>query len=114
MRSKHSEYAKIEISVTTAGGILPVGGAVVIVTYNTVPGMCDGGKQIRLTDKEGRAGTFELPVYRAVIGGKTVDFPRRAECDVEIKADGYVDYRARSIHLFPEVTVVGNFDLISK
>ena len=114
MRNKHSEYAKIEISVTTAGGILPVGGAVVAVTYNTPPGMCDKGKQVKLTDEDGRAGTFELPVRRAVIGGKTVDFPRRAECDVEIKADGYVDYRARSVHLFPEVTVVSNFDLISK
>ena len=114
MKNKHPEYARIEISVTTAGGILPVRGAQVAVTYNTVPGMRDSGRQIRLTDQEGRAGTFALPVRRAVIGGKTVDFPRRAECDVEIKADGYVDYRARAIHLFPDVTVVSNFDLISK
>lgn len=114
MKNEHSEYAKIEISVTTAGGILPVGGATVAVIYNTVPGICDSGRQIRLTDKEGRAGTFELPVRRAIIGGKNVDFPRRAECDVEIKADGYVDYRARAVHLFPEVTVVSNFDLIAK
>ena len=114
MKNKNSEYARIEISVTTAGGILPVSGAVVAVTYNTLPWMCDSGSQIRLTDEDGRAGTFELPVRRAVIGGKTVDFPRRSECDVEIKADGFVDFRARAVHLFPDVTVVSNFDLISK
>ena len=112
MRSKRIEYARIEISVTTAGGILPVSGAVVSVTYNTFPGMCDARKQIRLTDCEGRAGVFEVPVCRAVIGNRQVDFPRRAECDVEICAEGYVTFRARSVHLFPSVTVVSSFDLI--
>ena len=114
MNNKLFEKARIEISVTTAGGILPVSGAEVSVSYFTIPGKCDTKKQTRLTDEEGRAGIFELPVRRAFIGGKAVDFPRRAECDVEIKADGYVDYRARAVHLFPEVTVVSNFDLISK
>lgn len=114
MNNKRSENARIEVSVTTAGGILPVSGAEVSVSYNTIPGKCDTKKQIRLTDESGRTGVFELPVRRAVIGGRTVDFPRRAECEVSIKADGYVDYRARAVHLFPEVTVVSCFDLIPK
>ena len=114
MSEKYNEKAKIEVSVVTAGGILPVEGARVSVAYKTIPGMHDGGIQTRLTDENGKAGVFELPVRRAVIGGKKVDFPRRAECDVEIVADGYVSYRARAIHLFPEVTVMCTFDLLSK
>ena len=114
MRSKQIEYAKIEISVTTAGGILPVSGAVVAVIYDAFPWMCDYGKQIRLTDQEGKAGVFELPVCRAVIGDRQVDFPRRAECGVEIYAEGYVTFRVRGIHLFPSVTVKSSFDLLPK
>lgn len=114
MSEKHIEKAKIEISVVTAGGVLPVEGAKVSVAYRTLPGMCNGGIQTRVTDENGKAGIFELPVRRAVIGGKRVDFPRRAECDVEIIADGYISYRARSVHLFPDVTVVCTFDLLSK
>ena len=114
MSEKYNEKAKIEVSVVTAGGILPVSGANVVVTYKTLPGMHDGGIQTRVTDENGKAGIFELPVRRAVIGGKRVDFPRRAECDVEITAEGYVSYRARSVHLFPGVTVMCTFDLLPK
>lgn len=112
MNGKPLEYAMIKVSVTTAGGVLPVSGAMVIVSYKTFPGLCDCGKQTKHTDEKGEAGVFKVPIKRAMIGGKQVDFPRRAECDVEIRADGYVAFKARSIHLFPEITVMSSFNLL--
>lgn len=112
MNSKKLEYAMIKISVTTAGGVVPIDGATVIVSYKTFPGLCDCGKQTKHTDASGEAGVFRVPIKRAIVGGRSVDFPRRAECDVEIHADGYVKLKARSVHLFPDITVVSSFDLL--
>ena len=112
MQMSTSEYAMIKISVTTASGIVPIDGACVTVSYNTLPGLKDKGEQVMLTDKCGRTGIFKIPIKRAIIGGRRVDFPKRAECNVEIKADGFVTLRARSVHLFPDITVIGSFDLM--
>ena len=114
MQTKTLEYAMIKVSVTTAGGIVPVENASVRVSYNTIPGIRDEGEQIMLTDAKGRTAAFKIPIKRAVIGGRSVDFPRRAECDVEIVAEGFVTLRTRSIHLFPSITVVSSFDIIQK
>ena len=112
MNGKLLEYAMIKVSVTTAGGVLPVAGAMVTVSYKTFPGLCDCGKQTKHTDAKGESGVFRVPIKRATIGGRQVDFPRRAECDVEIRADGYVAFKARSIQLFPEITVMSSFNLL--
>lgn len=112
MQISTSEYAMIEISVTTACGIVPIEGACVTVSYNTVPGINDNGQKIMITDKNGRTDVFKIPIKRAVVGGRQVDFPRRAECNVEIRADGYVTLRVRAVHLFPNITVVSSFDLM--
>ena len=114
MQCQNSEYAMIEVSVTTAGGIVPIKNAEVTVLYNALPGISDSGKQVQLTDACGRAKGFKLPVRRAVIGGVALDFPRRAQCDIEILAEGYVPFRARGVHLFPRITVISSFDLIPK
>ena len=95
MNSEAIEYAMIKISVTTAGGIVPINGATVVVSYKTFPGLCDCGKQTKHTNSKGEVGIFRIPVKRAVVGGRVVDFPRRAECDIEIRADGYVAFKAR-------------------
>lgn len=108
------EFAMIKITVTTASGILPVDGAIVSVSYKPIPGSADSGKQFKFTNGEGHTDVFKIPVKRACIGGRTIDFPRRAECDVEICADGYVTRRARAVHLFPGITVSGCFDLIAQ
>lgn len=112
MNNKAIEYAMIKISVTTAGGIVPIDGATVIVSYKTFPGLCDCGKQTKHTDANGEAGVFRIPIKRALVGNRCVDFPRRAECDVEVRAEGYVIFKARSVQLFPEITVVSSFDLL--
>ena len=112
MQTNILEYAMIKVSVTTASGIVPIEGATVTVSYDKIPGMKEAEKQIMITDAGGCTGTFKIPIKRAMIGGRRVDFPRRAECNVEVKADGYVTTRARSVHLFPEVTVMSSFDLI--
>lgn len=112
MLTNTSEYAMIKISVTTTSGAVPIAGATVTVSYNTVPGMNAIEKQIMKTDKNGNTEIFKMPIKRAIIGDRRVDFPRRAECNVEIKAEGYVTTRARAVHLFPDVTVMSSFDLI--
>ncbi len=112
MQTKALEYAMIKVSVTTAGGIVPVEDARVRLSYNTIPGMNDKGEQIMMTDSCGHTETFKIPVKRAVVGGRRVDFPRRAECNVEIVANGFVTLRVREVHLFPNITVVSSFDLI--
>ena len=108
------EFAMIKVTVTTASGILPIEGARVSVSYKAIPGSADSGKQSKITDGEGHTEVFKIPVKRARIGERLVDFPRRAECDVEICADGYVLRRARAVHLFPGITVSGCFDLIAQ
>ena len=108
------ECAMIKITVTTAAGIIPIEGARVSVSYKSIPGSADSGKQSKITNREGQTGVFKIPVRRARIGGRIVDFPRRAECDVEICAEGYVIQRARAVHLFPDVVVSGCFDLIAQ
>jgi hypothetical protein len=112
MDNKATEHAMIKISVTTAGGIVPIDGATVIVSYKTFPGLCDCGKQTKHTDSNGEAGVFRIPIKRAFVGNRRVDFPCRAECDVEVIAEGYVIFKARSVQLFPEITVVSSFDLL--
>ena len=98
-------------SVCTAAGIVPVEGAEVTVTYTPPTFICDGGTLTGLTDGKGNAGIFKLPVKRTVIGGRKIDFPRRAECNIEIRAEGFVPLKVRGIHLFPGITVVGRFNL---
>jgi hypothetical protein len=105
-----SEYAMIEVNVTTSGGILPLADAKVKIVYEYVGG--EYFEETKITDIDGRTGVFRFPVRRAVIGGKRVDFPRRAECNVEISADGYVPLSVKGVHLFPGVTVVGSFDVL--
>ena len=112
MQTKSLEYAMIKVSVTTAGGIVPVENACVRLSYNTIPGMNDKGEQIMFTDKCGHTETFRVPVKRAVIGGRRVDFPRRSECNIEIIAKGFVTLCTRAVHLFPDITVVSSFDLM--
>lgn len=112
MQTKALEYAMIKVSVTTAGGIVPVEKARVRLSYNTIPGINDRGEQMMLTDKGGHTEVFKIPVKRAFVGGKRVDFPRRAECNVEIVAEGFVTLRTRAVHLFPDITVVSSFDLM--
>ena len=107
-----SEYAMIKVSVTTASGIVPIEGACVKVSYKTVPDVGEKCEQFMLTNELGRTGIFKIPIKRAVIGGRMVDFPRRAECNVEIKAEGFVTLKARSVHLFPDITVISSFDLM--
>lgn len=106
-----SEYAMIDITVTTAGGIISLEGVEVTVIYNYIGG--EVIEETRVTDREGKTGVFKLPVKRAVIGGKRVDFPRRAECSIKISASGYVPLLVRGVHLFPDVTVKSCFDIIS-
>ena len=108
------ECAMIKITVTTASGIIPIEGARVSVSYKSIPGRVDAGNQSKLTDGDGHTGIFKIPVKRVQIGTRVVDFPRRAECDVEICAEGYVTQRARAVHLFPGITVSGCFDLIAQ
>ena len=112
MQINASEYAMIKVSVTTASGIVPIDKARVTVSYNTLPGAEDKGEQVMMTDRFGRTGIFKIPIKRAIIGGRRVDFPRRAECNVEIKAEGFITFRARAVHLFPDITVLSSFDLI--
>ena len=112
MQTKALEYAMIKVSVTTAGGIIPIENAKVRLSYNTIPGVNDSGEQLKLTDHGGNTEIFKIPIKRAVIGGRRVDFPRRAECNVEIVANGFVTLRTRAIHLFPDVTVMSSFDLM--
>ncbi len=112
MLTNTSEYAMIKISVTTTSGAVPISDATVTVSYNTVPGMTKVEEEVMKTDKNGNTGIFRIPIKRAIIGGRQVDFPRRAECNVEIKAEGYVTTRAKSVHLFPDVTVISSFDLV--
>ena len=112
MANSTSEYAMIKISVTTANGIVPIEGARVSVFYEKVPRSKAPECQTNKTDASGRTSIFRMPVKRAVIGGKVVDFPRRAECDVEISAEGYITRKVRSVHLFPGITVCGCFDLV--
>jgi len=105
-----SEYAMIEITVTTSGGILPLAEAEVKIIYEYIGG--EYFEERKVTDREGKTGVFRFPVRRAVVGGRKVDFPRRAECNIEISADGYVPLVAKRVHLFPGVTVVGSFDVL--
>lgn len=112
MQNNVSECASIEVSVTTAGGIVPLEGASVTVVYDKLPGICEKACQTQVTDKSGRTGAFKFPIRRAVIGGRSVDLPRRAECNIEICADGYTTLRVRGVHLFPDVTVMSSFDLM--
>ena len=114
MLTNTNEYAKIKISVTTTSGAVPIKGAMVTVFYHKVPGMNELEKQTLTTNEKGYTEIFNIPIKRAIIGGRQVDFPRRAECDVEIVADGYVTSRAKAIHLFPDVTVISSFDLLQK
>ena len=100
MNNKAIEYAMIKISVTTAGGIVPIDGATVIVSYKTFPGLCDCGKQTKHTDANGEAGVFRIPIKRALVGNRCVDFPRRAECDVEVRAEGYAKLTKSTLHRY--------------
>ena len=114
MSENMCEYAMVEINVTTACGIVPVEDAEITVFYKTVPGNETIAYKTQKTDKSGKTEIVRLPVKRVVLGDKKVDFPRRAECDIEVVANGYVRFCTRGVHLFPGVVVVCSFDLMPK
>ena len=112
MTSSISKCAMIEISVTTAGGVVPIEGAAVTVTYNVIPGLNENASQTLYTNKNGRTEVFKLPIKCVMLGGRWVDLPRHAECNVEICAQGYTTLRVRGVRVFSNITVVSSFDLL--
>ena len=107
------EYADLIVGVTTDNGLRPIQNANVTVIYSGPPGSGEKIYTSLLTDANGRCGPFSMYIRRARIGGKLVNFPRIAKCDVEIKADGFVPTAARRIPIFPGITVNRSFDLIN-
>ena len=113
VRDEKKEYAMLDVRVTTSCGIIPISKASVTVSYNGPPGNCKKESVEDITDENGKTGTFFMYTRRAKIGNRYVNLPRYAKCDVLIKADGYVPLKVREIPIFPGITVIRNFDLIS-
>ena len=107
------EYADLVIGVTTDNGLRPIQSATVTVIYSGPPGSGEKASMTLMTDENGRCGPFSMYTRRARIGGKYVNFPRFGQCDVEIRADGFVPITARRLPIFPGITVNRSFDLIS-
>ena len=114
IREKKAEYAMLDVRVTTACGVVPVGRAAVTVSYNGPPGCSEKESISDVTDENGKTGTFFMYTRRAKIGNRFVNLPRYAKCDVLINAEGYVPLKVREIPIFPGITVIRNFDLIAK
>ena len=108
-----SEYAMLDVRVTTAGGLIPINRAMVTVTYSGPPGGSEKETVADVTDENGKTGTFFMYTRRAKIGNRFVNLPRYAKCDVAISAEGFVPLKVREIPIFPGITVVRNFDLIA-
>ena len=113
VRDEKKEYAMLDVRVTTSCGIIPISKASVTVSYNGPPGNSKKEAVEDITDENGKTGTFFMYTRRAKIGNRYVNLPRYAKCDVLIKADGYVPLKVREIPIFPGITVIRNFDLIS-
>ena len=114
MDKNDSEYAMIEVFVTTCCGVVPIEGAKVTVTYEGLPGGKGAQNETHITDKNGRAEPFRMRTRRVKIRDRFVDFPKNHGCNVSVCADGYVLSSAKNIPIFSNITVRRSFDLIPR
>ena len=114
MDGLNSDYAMIEVYVTTCFGIVPIEGASVTVTYEGLPDGKGAQRETHLTDACGRAEPFVMRTRRVRRGDRWVDFPKNHGCNVSVSADGYVLTSAKNIPIFPAITVRRSFDLLPK
>ena len=112
MENHSSDFAMIEVYVTTSLGVVPIEGARVTVTYDGLPDGKGAQSETHVTDARGYAEPFKMRTKRVKIRDRFVDFPKHIGCNVSISADGYVLMSARNVPIFPNVTVKRGFDLI--
>ena len=112
-KEEYKEYAELVVGVTTDCGLLPLESAKVSVIYSGPPGASEKATITLVTNKDGRCGPFSMYTRRARIGGKYVNLPRFANCDVKIQADGYIPITVRKLPIFPGITVMRSFDLLA-
>ena len=112
MENNSSDFAMIEVYVTTSLGVVPIEGARVTVTYNGLPDGKGAQSETHVTDARGYAEPFKMRTKRVRIRDRFVDFPKHCGCNVSISADGYVLTSARNVPIFPSITVKRGFDLI--
>ena len=112
MDNNNSDYAMIEVYVTTCSGVVPIEGAKVTVTYEGLPDGKGAQNETHVTDEKGRAEPFRMRTKRVKIRDRFVDFPKHRGCNVSVSADGYVLTSAKNVPIFPSITVRRSFDLI--
>ena len=114
MENNCSDFAMIEVYVTTSLGVVPIEGARVTVTYDGLPDGKGAQVETHITDARGYAEPFKMRTKRVKIRDRFVDFPKNHGCNVSISAEGYVLTSAKNVPIFPCVTVKRGFDLIPK
>ena len=112
MDNNSSDFAMIEVYVTTALGVVPIEGARVTVSYEGLPDGKGAQVETHVTDAHGYAEPFRMRTKRVKVRDRFVDFPKNHGCNVSISADGYVLTSAKNIPIFPSITVKRGFDLI--
>ena len=112
MNNNNTDFAIIEIYVTTSLGVVPIKGARVTVTYDGLPGGKGAQTETHITDARGYAEPFKMRTKRVKIRERFVDFPKNHGCNVSIAAEGYVLTSAKNVPIFGGVTVKRGFDLI--
>ena len=112
MAQNFSEYAMLEVFVTTCYGVVPVEGAKVTITYEGLPDGKGAQNETHITDENGKAEPFRMRARQVKVRDRLVDFPKNKGCNVVVSADGYVISSAKNIPIFPNIVVRRSFDLI--